>query len=102
MSLTPLSVSADPIPPNENLERHEHEELFNQYDFVSLDRVPDWLIESAPSIQVYIYGKIRPRISGGTGPIAGVSDVLGHGCSETSTYIAFEPVSYSQTDDLRA
>ncbi|MFP4345992.1 MAG: hypothetical protein ACLFU8_14950 [Anaerolineales bacterium] len=60
MLLTPLTVSANPIPPHENLERHEHEELFNQYDFVSLDRVPDWLIESAPSIQVYIYGKIRP------------------------------------------
>lgn len=101
MLLTPLTVSANPIPPHENLERHEHEDLFNLYDFVSPERVPDWLTQSDPSIQVYIYGRISPRISGGTGPIAGVSDVLGHGCSETSTYIAFEPVPYSQTDDLR-
>jgi hypothetical protein len=41
MLLTPLAVSADPIPPHENLERHGHEGLFNQYDVVSPDRVPD-------------------------------------------------------------
>lgn len=55
MLLTPLSVSADPISPHENLERHEHEELFNQYDFVSPERVPDWLTENDPSILMYIY-----------------------------------------------
>jgi len=63
MLLTPLSVSADPIPPHENLERPEYEELFNQYDFVSPERVPDWLIESDPGILVYIGVYLRTHSS---------------------------------------
>jgi len=51
--LTPLAVSAGPNSPNENPERYEHKEIFNQYDFVSPERVPDWLLGGDPSIRVY-------------------------------------------------
>lgn len=101
MLLTPLSVSAEQIPPTEDLERQSFQEDLNQYGFVRSEKVPDWLVRENPSIQVYIYGRIKARVSGGTGPIAGVSNVLGYGCSDTSTWIAFQPVPYSQTNDLR-